>query len=150
MTYRCCELRNSRNYSNIVLWATALILLSYFLGLNKVIIVAKIIDTQYERPRSSFICVKRILQHEILGAGYLLSGLVLDKSVIGKIIRRDVMRESVTYQAVLEEGREEGRLAERRSIVMSLLQEGMAIDLITRVTGWSVAEVTQLKQDSGL
>jgi hypothetical protein len=146
MTYRCCELRNSRNYSNIVLWATALILLSYFLGLNKVIIVAKIIDTQYERPRSSFICVKRILQHEILGAGYLLSGLVLDKSVIGKIIRRDVMRESVTYQAVLEEG----RLAERRSIVMSLLQEGMAIDLITRVTGWSVAEVTQLKQDNGL
>jgi predicted transposase YdaD len=60
------------------------------------------------------------------------------------------MRESVTYQAVLEEGREEGRLAERRSIVMSLLQEGMAIDLITRVTGWSVAEVTQLKQDNGL
>jgi hypothetical protein len=56
------------------------------------------------------------------------------------------MRESVTYQAVLEEG----RLAERRSIVMSLLQEGMAIDLITRVTGWSVAEVTQLKQDNGL
>jgi predicted transposase YdaD len=90
------------------------------------------------------------LQHEILGAAYLLSGLVLDKSVIGKIIRRDVMRESVTYQAVLEEGREEGRLAERRSMVMSLLQEGMAIDLITRVTGWSVAEVTQLKQDNGL
>jgi predicted transposase/invertase (TIGR01784 family) len=90
------------------------------------------------------------LQHEILGAAYLLSGLVLDKNVIGKIIRRDVMRESVTYQAVLQEGREEGRLAERRSIVMSLLQEGMAIDLITRVTGWSIAEVVQLQQEHQL
>lgn len=32
----------------------------------------------------------------------------------------------------------------------SLLQDGMAIDLITRVTGWSIAEVNQLKQESRL
>jgi hypothetical protein len=43
-------------------------------------------------------------QHEILGAAYLLSGLVLDA------------------------------------------ETGMAIDLITRVTGWSIAEITQLQQ----
>jgi hypothetical protein len=44
-------------------------------------------------------------QHEILGAAYLLSGLVLDA------------------------------------------ETGMAIDLITRVTGWSIAEITQLQQE---
>jgi predicted transposase/invertase (TIGR01784 family) len=72
------------------------------------------------------------------------------------------MRESVTYQAVLEEGREEGlekglergrqegRVEEQRSLVANLLREGAAIDLIARVTGWSVAEVTQLKQANHL
>jgi predicted transposase YdaD len=111
-------------------------------------------DNPERALRSAVRKTKRVkdieLQHEILGAAYLLSGLVLDAKVISKIIRRDVMRELVTYQAVLEEGRGEGRLAERRSIVISLLQEGMAIDLIARVTGWSIAEVTQLQQEHHL
>ncbi|MGI0495353.1 hypothetical protein ACN4EG_26540 [Alkalinema pantanalense CENA528] len=89
-------------------------------------------------------------QHELLGAAYFLGGLVLERELIGQIIRRDVMRESVTYQAVLEEGREEGRQAGReegrqegreegcRSLVISLLREGADIDLIVRATSWSM------------
>jgi predicted transposase/invertase (TIGR01784 family) len=88
-----------------------------------------------------------------LGAAYLLSGLVLDQKMIGKIIRRDVMRESVTYQAVLEEGREEGiekgrvegRVEERRSMIINFLREGVSIELIAKATGLSIAEITQLQ-----
>ncbi|MBE9033410.1 Rpn family recombination-promoting nuclease/putative transposase, partial [filamentous cyanobacterium LEGE 11480] len=98
-------------------------------------------------------------QHEVLGAAYLLSGLVLDQAMIGKIIRRDVMRESVTYQAVLDEGREEGLQLgikegrqvgieeARRSIVINLLREGASIDLIAKASGMSIDEINQL-QDS--
>jgi predicted transposase/invertase (TIGR01784 family) len=101
-------------------------------------------------------------QHEVLGAAYLLSGLVLDTSTIGKIIRRDVMRESVTYQAVLEEGREEGRgeglekgreegdRARGQQAALSLLRAGIPIDLIIEASGLSIAEITQLKQANHL
>ncbi|NDJ20038.1 DUF4351 domain-containing protein, partial [Myxacorys almedinensis] len=36
-----------------------------------------------------------------------------EAAVFSQVIRRDVMRESVTYQLILEEGREEGREEER-------------------------------------
>jgi predicted transposase/invertase (TIGR01784 family) len=102
-------------------------------------------------------------QHEVLGAAYLLSGLVLDTKTISKIIRRDVMRESVTYQAVLEEGREEGLekgreegrkegreegdRARGRQAALSLLRAGVPIDLIVEASGLSIAEITQLQQE---
>ena len=42
-------------------------------------------------------------QHELMAAAYVLSGLKFETAVIAQIIRRDVMRESVTYQAILQE-----------------------------------------------
>jgi predicted transposase/invertase (TIGR01784 family) len=95
-------------------------------------------------------------QHEAMGAAYILSGLKLEAQQIAKIIRRDIMQESVTYQALLEEGRREGiqegiqeglraGLAQaQRSMAVSLLREGAAIDLIQRVSGLSIAEIEQL------
>ena len=56
------------------------------------------------------------------------------------------MRESVTYQAVLEEGREEGREEAERSLILSLLQEDIDLDLIARVTGWSIEKIIQLQR----
>ena len=93
-------------------------------------------------------------QHETLGAAYLLSGLVLNQEMIGKIIRRDNMRESVTYQAVLEEGREEGReegdRQRQKAMAINLLREGLAIDVIARVSDLSIDAVAQLQQETRL
>ena len=50
-----------------------------------------------------------VQQHEAIAAAYVLAGLRCEEAVIAEVIRRDVMRESVTYQAILREGREEGR-----------------------------------------
>jgi hypothetical protein len=58
-----------------------------------------------------------------LRAYVVLSGLVLKKGMIGKIIRRDNMRESVTYQAVLEEGREVGDRQQQKAMAINLRQE---------------------------
>lgn len=44
----------------------------------------------------------------VAAATYVLAGLVLEESIIKQILRRDIMRESVTYQAILREGRQEG------------------------------------------
>ena len=42
-------------------------------------------------------------------ATFVLAGLVLEENIIKQILRRDIMRESATYQAILREGRQEGR-----------------------------------------
>lgn len=41
----------------------------------------------------------------IAAATYVLSGLVLNKNIIKQILRRDIMRESVTYQEIRPVGK---------------------------------------------
>jgi predicted transposase YdaD len=72
---------------------------------------------------------KRKLQADISAMSYILAGLVLDQDLVGRIIRRDIMRESVTYQEILAEGEvkgktqglAEGRVAEAKSLTIRLL-----------------------------
>jgi predicted transposase YdaD len=55
------------------------------------------------------------------------------------------MQESVTYQALLEEGREEGDQGARRAIARNLIQEGCDMTFIARVAGLSLEEIRQLE-----
>lgn len=48
-------------------------------------------------------------QNSVTAASAILAGLVLKENVIKKILRRDIMRESVIYQEILQEGRLEGK-----------------------------------------
>ena len=65
------------------------------------------------------------------------------------------MRDSVTYQLLVDEGRAEGRaegLAEgsqeaTQKIAVNLLKEGLSIELIAKTTGLTVEEVQQLQSD---
>jgi predicted transposase/invertase (TIGR01784 family) len=60
-------------------------------------------------------------QHEAMAAAYVLAGLRLEEAVIGQVIRRDVMQESVTYQAILREGQEIGREEGREEQTIALI-----------------------------
>jgi predicted transposase/invertase (TIGR01784 family) len=68
---------------------------------------------------------ERKLQADISAMSYILAGLVLDRNRVGQIIRRDIMRESVTYQEILEEGeikgKTQGRIEEARGLVVRQL-----------------------------
>ena len=48
------------------------------------------------------------IEQNLTAATTILSGLLLDDDRINSILRRDTMRESSVYQAILAEGREEG------------------------------------------
>jgi predicted transposase/invertase (TIGR01784 family) len=62
---------------------------------------------------------------QIIGAAtYVLAGLVLEKNIIKQILRRDIMRESVTYQEILEEGRLEGEVKGRKEGEVKGRKEG--------------------------
>jgi predicted transposase/invertase (TIGR01784 family) len=68
-------------------------------------------------------------QHEAMAAAYVLAGLRLDEIVIRQVIRRDVMQESVTYQAILREGREEGREEQAIALVTRQLRRRLGQEL---------------------
>ena len=92
-------------------------------------------------------------QHEAIAATYVLAGLRLEAEIISRLIRRDVMQESVTYQAILAEGREEGRSEGReegreqtqQSIALQLIQEQISMEIIAKVTGLSLDAIEILR-----
>jgi predicted transposase YdaD len=82
-------------------------------------------------------------QHEAMAATYVLAGLKLDKAIISSIIRRDVMQESVTYQAIVQEGEDK----KGRAIALNLLREGLSLELVARTTGLSIEAIQQLQTE---
>ncbi|MBW4474702.1 MAG: hypothetical protein KME45_30640 [Stenomitos rutilans HA7619-LM2] len=91
----------------------------------------------------------RTMQSNLTASAAILAGLVLDRALMKRILRRDLMQESVIYQDILEEGEQ----AKAQRIALNLLREGMAIDAIARVTELSVEpsqplQSTQAQADS--
>ncbi len=92
------------------------------------------------------------IQNNIAASAFILAGLVLEKEIIQQLLRRELMQESVTYQAILAEGLAEGRakgIAEGRAeevrrVAINLLQEGISVEIVAKVTGLSVEQVQQL------
>jgi predicted transposase YdaD len=75
----------------------------------------------------------RKLQADLSAMSYILAGLVLDKEQIRQIIRREIMRESVTYQDILAEGETRG---EARGLQIGLQQEkSFVLKLLARKLG---------------
>ena len=92
-------------------------------------------------------------QKNIAAASSILAGLVLKKDVIRKILRSEIMRESVIYQEILEEGeakgkaegKVEGKAETTRKLALNLLRIGMNLEQIAEVTELSLEEVQALQ-----
>ncbi|MGD1871638.1 MAG: Rpn family recombination-promoting nuclease/putative transposase [Mastigocoleus sp.] len=95
----------------------------------------------------------RKIQTDIAASTFILAGLVLKQEDIQRLLRRDIMRESVTYQLLVDEGRAEGRQEGRqegiqeatRKIAVNMLKEELSVDLIAKATGLTVEEVQNLQ-----
>jgi predicted transposase YdaD len=64
------------------------------------------------------------VQSNLAAATSILAGLVLNREAIDKILRSDIMRESVIYQQILEEGQEKGKEEKARQIALKMLSAG--------------------------
>jgi predicted transposase/invertase (TIGR01784 family) len=101
------------------------------------------------------------VQSNLAAATSILAGLVLNRETIKKILRSEIMRESVIYQDILEEGREEGEEKGRREgeeqglqkgkeekarqIAMKMLSAGFPVPEIARFTDLSPDAIEELK-----
>ena len=60
---------------------------------------------------------------------------------------------SVVYEQwrteTLDQGRQEGRQEEKRSLVVKLLQSGSAIDFVAQITGYRLEEIQMLQVELG-
>lgn len=77
-------------------------------------------------------------QANLMAASAILAGLRLEEDVIQRLVQRDIMQESVIYQSIRKEEKEE--------IALNLLREGLSLDIVARGTGLSIEEVQQLQQ----
>lgn len=101
---------------------------------------------------------ERKLQADISAMSYILAGLVLDRDRVGRIIRRDIMRESVTYQDILAEGEvkgktqglAEGRVGEARALVIRQLTRklgNVSPKLLAKIEALPLDRVESLGED---
>ncbi len=85
------------------------------------------------------------VQSNVAAATSILAGLVLEKGVIQRVLRKEIMQESVIYQELRAEALAEGNAEAVQRVAMNLLLEGMSVELIARVTGLTVEQVQQLQ-----
>jgi predicted transposase/invertase (TIGR01784 family) len=94
------------------------------------------------------------LKSNLITAAYIFSGLVLNKEIIQRLLRSEIMKESVTYQEILLEGEvrgeakgeARGRDKERTQIALNMLHSGISIDLIAQFTGLSLEQIQSLEK----
>lgn len=72
----------------------------------------------------------------------VLAGLVLDQDIIQRLLRKDIMRESVIYQDILSEGREQGKEQGRHQEGVNLISR-----LLNRLIGQILPDLTQKIHD---
>ncbi len=82
-------------------------------------------------------------QNNIAASTAILAGLVLQEEVIQRLLRRDVMRESVIYQSIKAEGAEENT----RKLVINFLKEGVSVELVAKATGLTLEQIQQIQAE---
>ncbi|BCU11535.1 hypothetical protein MAN88_20990 [Microcystis aeruginosa] len=96
------------------------------------------------------------VQSNLAAATSILAGLVLNRETIKNILRSDIMRESVIYQDILEEGEEKGlkkglqagKEEKARQIALKMLSAGFPIPEIARFTDLSPDAIEELQRQN--
>ncbi|MDJ0730853.1 MAG: DUF4351 domain-containing protein [Crocosphaera sp.] len=82
-------------------------------------------------------------KNNIAASTAILAGLVLNKDTVSKLLREDIMKESVIYQDIISKGRQE----EAVKLILPLLNHfcgELTSNTISQVRGLSVEQLEQL------
>ncbi len=88
------------------------------------------------------------IRSNVAASTAVLAGLVLDKDLIKRILRSDIMRESVIYQDILLEGQAQGSEQKAQEIVIKMVNRGIDIQTIVDVTGLTIEQVQLLQTET--
>ncbi|MBD2778891.1 Rpn family recombination-promoting nuclease/putative transposase [Iningainema tapete] len=93
------------------------------------------------------------VQSNVAASTAILAGLILKKDLIKRVLRSDIMRESVIYKEILQEGwdggkaegKAEGRAEALQEVAMNLISTGMPREQVSIVTGLSMEQLQALQ-----
>ncbi len=96
------------------------------------------------------------VQSNIAASTAIISGIALKKEIIQRLLRNEIMKESVIYQEILLEGKAEGEakgLAKGKSetanqIALNMMRSNVSVELIAQFTGLTIKEVQKLQKVS--
>jgi predicted transposase/invertase (TIGR01784 family) len=96
------------------------------------------------------------VQSNVAASTAIISGIALKQEIIQRLLRSEIMKESVIYQAILLEGKAEGKAegeakgkAETtKQLALNMLRSNIAIDLVVQITGLSLKQVQKLQKTS--
>jgi predicted transposase/invertase (TIGR01784 family) len=89
----------------------------------------------------------RRIQANLSATTSILAGLLLNQQEINRILRSEIMKESVIYQEILAEGLAEGEIKTARHIALNLLRLGMSMEQVAQATELSLEEVQVLSSE---
>jgi predicted transposase/invertase (TIGR01784 family) len=97
----------------------------------------------------------RQTKSNIAASTAILAGLVLNKDLIQRVLRMEIMQESVIYQEIKQEGLTQGiaqGIAQgieeaTRLIAVNLIRDGLSLENIVKYTGLSLEKVQQLQRE---
>jgi predicted transposase/invertase (TIGR01784 family) len=90
------------------------------------------------------------VQSNVAASTAIISGIALNKEIIQRLLRSEIMKESVIYQEILLEGEAKG-LAKGEAhasnkIALNMLRSNIAMDLVAQFTGLTLKEVQKLQK----
>lgn len=91
---------------------------------------------------------------DVTAATSIISGLALNKEIIQRLLRSEIMKESVIYQEILLEGLTEGKAqgltqGEAKAtnrIALNMLSSNISIEVISQVTGLPLKQLEKLQK----
>jgi predicted transposase/invertase (TIGR01784 family) len=104
------------------------------------------------------------VQSNVAASTAIISGIALNQEIIQRLLRSEIMKESVIYQSILQEGLAEGKakgiaegmakgeakgIAEAtKQIALNMLRSNIAMDLVVQITGLSLKQVQKLQKSN--
>ena len=155
----------NHEFNVIRLWEQPTEIFQQYLGLLPLAVLSKTNNpeaTLRDVARQIENIADKRLQSSVAASTAIISGIALDKSIIQRLLRSEIMKESVIYQDILLEGKAEGRaigiaegkavgIAEgkaetTRQLALNMLHSGIALDLVAQVTGLTLKQVQKLEK----
>jgi predicted transposase/invertase (TIGR01784 family) len=96
----------------------------------------------------------RQVQSNVAASTAIISGIALNKEIIQRLLRSEIMKESVIYQEILLEGKAEGKAEGEakgeakaaNQIALNMLRSNMSPELVTQFTGLTLKQVKRLQK----
>lgn len=106
----------------------------------------------------------RKVKSNVAAATAIISGLALDHEVIQRLLRSEIMEESIVYQEILREGLAKGeaqglakgkaegvakgKVEATNQIALNMLRSNMSPDLVAQLTGLTLKQIQKLQKIS--